>query len=79
MRVGWRQFRNRPTGQKENTMKKYLVLALLTVSTAYAAERVATVYKISRMSSTEVGISCNNGADPTGTKVGNTVVMSCGK
>lgn len=37
------------------------------------------IYKITRLSSTEVGISCTNGADPTGRKVGETVIMSCGK
>lgn len=37
------------------------------------------VYKVSRMSLTEVGITCLNGADPTGQKFGNVLVISCGK
>lgn len=57
----------------------FLIGAILCVA-ATAAERVKLepIYKVSRLSNTEVGISCMNGADPTGKKIGNTVIMSCG-
>ena len=32
-----------------------------------------------RLSTTEVALSCSNGADPTGRKIGNTVIISCGR
>jgi hypothetical protein len=37
------------------------------------------IYKVSRLSLTDVGISCTNGADPTGLKAGDTLIISCGK
>jgi hypothetical protein len=49
------------------------------VSTAYAAEKMTTVYKLTRLSPTEIGIYCTNGGDPTGNKIGDTLVISCGK
>jgi len=36
-------------------------------------------YKVTRLSSNEVGISCLNGADPTGRKIGDTLILSCGR
>lgn len=32
-----------------------------------------------RLSSTEVALSCANGADPTGKKFGSVLIISCGK
>lgn len=37
------------------------------------------VLNYKRLSTREIGISCNNGGDPTGTKVGDTLIISCGK
>lgn len=36
-------------------------------------------YKVTRLSANEVGVSCTNGADPSGSKVGDTVILSCGE
>ena len=61
-------------------LKVYGLAILLAMAFAYTLTQGAATkaeYKVTRMSTTEVGISCNNGADPTGIKVGNTVVMSC--
>jgi hypothetical protein len=44
-----------------------------------AADRPKPIYKITRLTTTQVGISCLNGADPTGRKIGDMVIMSCGK
>jgi len=61
-------------------MIKKLAIALLSLAAvAYAADRAKNVYKLSHLSETEVGISCQNGADPTGQKVGNTLIISCGR
>lgn len=32
-----------------------------------------------RLSSGEIGITCANGGDPTGQKIGDTLIISCGK
>jgi hypothetical protein len=37
------------------------------------------VYRLTYLNKSEIGIVCSNGADPTGTKVGEMVVISCGK
>lgn len=60
-------------------MRNTIVVVLLLVTGAFAAERMQTLYKLTRLSPTEVGIFCENGADPTGNKVGNTLIISCGK
>ena len=36
-----------------------------------------TIYKVVKLSNTQVGVSCTNGADPTGRKVGDLVILSC--
>jgi hypothetical protein len=56
---------------------KYFVIAVLLTTLAFAAERSKALYKVTRLSPTQVGISCLNGADPTGRKVGDIVIMSC--
>lgn len=54
------------------------VLAILILAgIAIAAEQKA-IYKLTRLSPTEVGIYCTNGGDPTGKKIGNTLIISCG-
>jgi hypothetical protein len=41
--------------------------------------RPKPIYKVTKLSLTEVGISCNNGGDPTGRKIGDTLIISCGR
>ena len=54
-------------------------LVLLFAVAIFAGEKPKNVYKLFHFSPTEVGISCQNGADPTGRKVGDLVIISCGK
>lgn len=61
------------------TTSRIAVVLLLLCALCAAAERAKAVYKITRLSTMSVGISCLNGADPTGRKVGDVVIMSCGK
>jgi hypothetical protein len=35
-------------------------------------------YKVTRLSPNDVGVACLNGADPTGHKVGDVLILSCG-
>lgn len=35
------------------------------------------VYKVTKLSLTDVGVTCLNGADPTGQKYGNVLIISC--
>lgn len=60
-------------------MRNTIIALLVLVSCAFATERMQTLYKLTHLSPTEVGIFCTNGADPTGNKVGNTLIISCGK
>lgn len=61
-------------------MKSRLMAALILLCVlCTAADRPKPIYKVTRLSITEVGISCLNGADPTGSKHGDMVIMSCGK
>lgn len=64
---------------QEDKRMKIIIVAACLVSAMYGAERIKAMYKITRLSTTEVGISCTNGADPTGTKFGDTTIISCGK
>jgi hypothetical protein len=61
--------------------KTLFVASLLAVFAlgAYAKDKVEYIYKLSRLSVSEVGVSCQNGGDPTVTKVGDTLIVSCGK
>lgn len=59
-------------------MKKTLVFASVLVSSALAFAAGTSVIKISRLSDTQAAISCKNGADPTGRKEGDVVIISCG-
>lgn len=52
---------------------------LILVAAAVAADKPKALYKVTRLSVSEVGISCLNGGDPAGKKIGDTVIMSCGK
>ena len=60
-------------------MKRLITLVVILAALALAAA-AASKYtcQVKRLSGNEVGISCANGADPTGTKVGDTVIISCG-
>lgn len=56
-----------------------MVLLIMLIEASAQSVRPKPLYKVTRLSLTEVGISCpGNGADPTGTKVGDTVIISCG-
>jgi hypothetical protein len=62
--------------------KTFLVLGVLLLVAGAAvaqAERAKALYKTVRLSYTQVGISCTNGADPTGTKIGELLIISCGR
>lgn len=60
-------------------MKRLLTLATILAALALAAGAASkNICQVKRLSTNEVGISCANGADPTGTKVGETVIISCG-
>lgn len=60
-------------------MRKTLAAVLILTGCAIASEKMVTVYKLTKMSPTEVGIYCQNGADPTGKKIGEVLIISCGK
>lgn len=60
-------------------MKKGIFLLVIGLSAMAFATRIEYNYKVSRLSTKEVGISCLNGGDPTGTKLGETLIISCGK
>jgi hypothetical protein len=55
----------------------FLLCAFLTDPVCPTKPR--NVYKTTHLSATQVGITCLNGADPTGTKLGDLLVISCGK
>ena len=56
-------------------------IAVATILLALFAANAESKYVINskRLSTREVAISCNNGGDPTGMKVGDTLIISCGK
>jgi hypothetical protein len=58
-------------------MKRLAIAVLILSVLALATEKEKALYKIIRLSPTQVGISCLNGADPTGRKIGDVVIMSC--
>lgn len=60
-------------------MRKLGIAVLLLAGISYAGERMTTIYKLTRMSPSEVSIFCTTGGDPTGIKVGNSLVISCGR
>lgn len=60
-------------------MTKRIFLLILLLGTTAFATRIEYNYKVTRLSTKEVGISCLNGGDPTGTKLGETLIISCGK
>jgi hypothetical protein len=56
-----------------------IIWAVLAVIANAAETKAKTIYKLLRISQTEIGITCQNGADPTGRKVGDLVIISCGQ
>jgi len=62
-------------------MRKHLlfVAMVLLCIAAYGAERAKSLYKISHLSPTELSVYCLNGGDPTGQKLGDLLIISCGK
>lgn len=62
-------------------LKVYGLALLLAMAFAYTLTQGAATkaeYKVTRMSTTEVGISCQNDSNPTQTAVGHTLILSCG-
>lgn len=61
-------------------MKLAIAVFILTASAGLlAGERAKSVIHVSHLTTNEVGITCANGADPTGIKTGDVLVISCGK
>ena len=58
-------------------IKTIIIILLLTTMTMATARDY--VLKTKRLSDYSVGLICSNGSDPTGTKVGDMVIISCGK
>lgn len=56
----------------------FTLVTILAVLALAAVAATKTICQVKRLSTSEVGISCANGADPTGTKIGDTVIISCG-
>jgi hypothetical protein len=52
---------------------------LLFAVAVFAGDKPKNIYKVFHLSPSEIGISCQNGADPSGRKVGDLVIISCGK
>jgi hypothetical protein len=59
-------------------MKTLAILALILASAIAGAES-KYILGVKRLSTSEIGISCANGGDPTGQTVGGTLIISCGK
>lgn len=62
-------------------MRRNLILLsiVLLAGSLDASDKPKAIYKILRISTTELGIVCQNGADPTGRKLGQLLVISCGQ
>lgn len=50
-----------------------LILAVTSVS----ANSGKVIYRVIKLSNTQVGISCTNGGDPTFRKVGDVLIIAC--
>lgn len=59
--------------------RQLLLLMVVLAGSLNASDRPKAEYKVLRIDTTQVGISCQNGADPTGYKVGHLLVISCGR
>lgn len=58
---------------------RYVIASVLLLGSLTATDKPKSVIHVSHLNLMTVGISCLNGADPTGEKVGDVVIMSCGK
>lgn len=54
------------------------VLSLSFFALGAHADKPKNLYKIMHISQSQVGVVCQNGADPTGVKMGELLVISCG-
>lgn len=60
-------------------LKSLLAVFLVLCAASFAAERVKSIIHVSHIGANTVGVTCANGADPTGTKTGDVLLISCGK
>ena len=59
-------------------LKRFVIAALIVGSgLAIASDRPKALYKVTRLSTTQVGISCLNNAWPKAQKFGDVVILSC--
>jgi hypothetical protein len=69
----------------EVVMKKLIVLFVLVAGTfaasqvEYTVARPKPICKVSRLGIYDIGVVCTNGSDPAGHKVGDLLIISCGK
>ena len=66
----------------EVTQMKRITITLVTIlglASAALAARQEYIIKSTRLGVSAVAITCTNGADPTGTKNGDVLIISCGK
>jgi hypothetical protein len=56
---------------------KWLIAAIALTAASAVAQRAKTIYKVSKLSETQVGVSCTNGADPTVRRIGDILVVAC--
>lgn len=60
-------------------MKLKSLLAVFLVFCAASFAAVKSIIHVSHIGANTVGVTCANGADPTGTKTGDVLLISCGK
>jgi hypothetical protein len=59
-------------------MTKTLAILLLVCGAAMATES-KYILATKRISSTDIAITCSNSGDPTGHKIGDVLIISCGQ
>lgn len=60
-------------------MKKAILAGLVLATAVYANDKPKNVYKVTKLTTSEVILTCQNGADPTFKNLtGNAVMLSCG-
>lgn len=57
---------------------KYIIAFSLLFATA-AVAKVDYILSAKRLDESKIAITCKNGGDPTGTKIGRVLVIDCGK
>lgn len=55
-----------------------VTVVMLGVAAAVWGTTMKSLYKVSRLSQTDVAIGCLNGGDPTGRMYGDVLIISCG-